>query len=420
MVTDVKDVRDGYKMTELGEIPVEWEVLTTGDLFENISNKGYPELPVLSVTQENGVVYRDSVGINIKYDKKSLKSYKLIDKGQFVISLRSFQGGIEYSNLKGISSPAYTVLSAKKKINNDFFRYFFKSFWFIERLKKSVVGIRDGKQISYSDFKVIKIPFPTLLQQQKIAETLCSVDETIETTDQLLEKTKELKKGLMQKLLTKGIGHTEFKKTELGEIPEEWEIETLSNVTDFITKGSTPTTYGFKWQESGVKFFKSDVVKEGEFVYGDFKFIDNEAHAHMARSKIIAGDLLITITGNIGRVAVVPKEIEEANINQHIAKITVINSGINPLFVYFWFNQEKIIRYYEQIKTGLAYPQISLKQVRETKIPIPSKDEQQRIVDILSSVDDQIKSYRIEKERLQELKKGLMQQLLTGKVRVSA
>jgi type I restriction enzyme S subunit len=150
-------VRDGYKMTELGLIPTEWEVLRAEELFKSISKKNFPEEKVLTVTQDRGTVLRDECGINIKTMSSGLNSFKLVEKGNFIISLRSFQGGLEYSSLRGIVSPAYTILESCRPIVDEFYKYFFKSDRFINILDSAVIGIRDGKQISYSIFKEFKI-----------------------------------------------------------------------------------------------------------------------------------------------------------------------------------------------------------------------------------------------------------------------
>ena len=115
------------------------------------------ELPVLSVTQDRGTILREDCGINMKYDKTALNKYKLVNKGDFIISLRSFQGGLEYSDLDGIVSPAYTVLCPLININNVFYKYYLKTYNFICSLNIAVEGIRDGKQISYNSFKTIKL-----------------------------------------------------------------------------------------------------------------------------------------------------------------------------------------------------------------------------------------------------------------------
>ncbi|MFJ7371418.1 restriction endonuclease subunit S [Lysinibacillus sp. NPDC098008] len=423
----MSEVREGYKMTELGEIPSEWEVKTTGELFENVSKKGFETLPVLSVTQDNGVVYRDDLDINIKYDKKSLKTYKLIESGQFVISLRSFQGGIEYSKITGISSPAYTILQPLEGVDTDYFRHLFKSFWFIDKLKGSIVGIRDGKQISYNDFKVIKLLLPTLKEQQKIASILSTVDEQIYETEQLIVKTKELKKGLMQQLLTKGIGHTEFKQTELGEIPADWQVKSIKEVFALISG------YAFK-----SKLFKSEpeqetlqVIKMGNVKQGKLDLTKNKAFISINdilepqnKYKLQNEDIVISLTGTVGKrdygnVAFIERD-NVLVVNQRVGCLRKDKEKIDSRY-YFYFLQTELFRMsFFEIGVGGTGNQsnVSLVDVGEVKIPFPNLKEQQKIAQILSTVDEQIEVYEEEKVKYEELKKGLMQQLLTGQIRV--
>ena len=180
-----------------------WQLLRFDNIFKEYCKKNCPDERLLSATQENGVIPRDMLNGKVMSPEGSLSGYKLIDTGDFVISLRSFQGGIEYSNYRGILSPAYTVLKSIMEINKDFYKYFFKSYRFIEKyLSISVIGIRDGKQISYSDLSSVKIPYPPIDEQQKIAEILNNCDEEIRLLDKKLEMLKQQKKGLMQKLLT--------------------------------------------------------------------------------------------------------------------------------------------------------------------------------------------------------------------------
>jgi len=135
----------------------------------------------------------------------SVENYKLIKKGDFAISLRSFQGGIEFSEYQGLISPAYTVLRPKIELNEDFYKFFLKSYVFIEKyLRLAVIGIRDGKQISIPDFMKIKIPSPTLQEQQQVAEILTIAQKEINLLKKLAEQYKTQKRGLMQKLLTGG------------------------------------------------------------------------------------------------------------------------------------------------------------------------------------------------------------------------
>ncbi|MDP2059460.1 MAG: restriction endonuclease subunit S, partial [Flavobacteriaceae bacterium] len=180
-----------------------WPHIKPKKIFDTITEKNFPDEELLSVTQDRGVIPRSMLEGRVMSPDGTTASYKLIKHGDFAISLRSFQGGIEYSNYQGIISPAYTVLRPKIELNSDFYRLFFKSYIFIEKyLNLAVIGIRDGKQISIPDFLSIKIPVPPLEEQKEIAETLSVCQQEIELLKQLADKYKNQKRGLMQKMLT--------------------------------------------------------------------------------------------------------------------------------------------------------------------------------------------------------------------------
>lgn len=180
-----------------------WKHYLAKELFGSVSSKGHPDEELLSVTQDRGVIPRTMLKGRVMSPAGSTAGYKLVEKGNFVISLRSFQGGLEYSDYQGIVSPAYTVLSSKKEIHSGFYRHFFKSYIFIEKyLSVAVIGIRDGKQISSTDFDTVKIPYPDMDEQIKIASQLDTARQEIDLLKELLEKYRSQKRGLMQKLLT--------------------------------------------------------------------------------------------------------------------------------------------------------------------------------------------------------------------------
>ena len=197
--------KNGAKVPELrfAGFADAWEERKSKEIFKAKVRKGEPNLPVLSVTQTSGVVYRGEVGIDIKYDVSTLKNYKVIEPNDFVISLRSFQGGFELSDKLGITSPAYTIFVPKypEEQNNLFWRIQFKRFQFIESLKTVTFGIRDGKSISFNEFGDLKIKFPSnILEQQKIGTFFKQVDNTIALHQRKLDLLKEQKKGFLQKM----------------------------------------------------------------------------------------------------------------------------------------------------------------------------------------------------------------------------
>ncbi len=181
----------------------EWKEFRAGRLFTSISDKKHDgEFEVLSATQERGVIPRSEVGIDIKYDKSSLSSYKKVTQGDFVISLRSFQGGIEFSNYTGLVSPAYTVLRGTEETNSVFFTEYFKTQTFINRLNSIIYGIRDGKQISYKEFSSLKIFLPSMLEQIAVGKVIGSIQAEISLYKEKLATLETQKRGLMQQLLT--------------------------------------------------------------------------------------------------------------------------------------------------------------------------------------------------------------------------
>lgn len=180
----------------------EWKKVKAGLIFKSVSIRSNKQEILLSATQEHGVIPRDMLESRVTMPTGDLSSFKLVDVGDFVISLRSFEGGIEYSQYRGVVSPAYTVLKKALDVDSAFYKAYFKSNDFIQRLSVAVIGIRDGKQISYSDFAYIKIPFPALQEQTAIANILSSCDEEIRLAQDKLAAMKEQKKGFMQVLLT--------------------------------------------------------------------------------------------------------------------------------------------------------------------------------------------------------------------------
>lgn len=205
-----------------------------GFLFDPITNRNHhADLPILAITQEYGAIPRDEIDYKVSVTEKSLKAYKIVEKGDFIISLRSFQGGIEYSMYDGICSPAYIILRKKTNIIDQYYKYYFKSYRFIQDLNKDLEGIRDGKMISYSQFSSILLPKPDKEEQQKIADCLSSIDDLISAEEKKLSLLNDYKKGWMQKLFP-----SEGKTVPEWRFPEfrdsgDWENTTIEKIADY-------------------------------------------------------------------------------------------------------------------------------------------------------------------------------------------
>lgn len=180
----------------------EWTFMPADGIFENRSERNANNEPILSAAQDRGIVLRSDLKRKIQAEQSNESNYKLVYPGDYVISLRSFQGGLEYSKLKGAVSPAYHIIQPRIKIDRDYYRHYFKSREFIERLSVAVIGIRDGKQIAFRDFSFLKLPYPPIGEQHAIANVLNVAEKEITLLTEQLETLREQKRGLMQSLLT--------------------------------------------------------------------------------------------------------------------------------------------------------------------------------------------------------------------------
>lgn len=186
---------------DFNKVYPDWEEKYGNEVFETISNKNHnSDLPILAITQEHGAIPRELIDFNISVTDKSIESYKVVEQGDFIISLRSFQGGIEYSNYHGICSPAYIILRPFVKIEDRFFKDYFKTETYIHSLNKKLEGIRDGKMISYKYFSEILLPLPSLAEQSKIANFLSKIDRKIELQQEQLDNTRIWKKSLLKNM----------------------------------------------------------------------------------------------------------------------------------------------------------------------------------------------------------------------------
>lgn len=192
----------GQKVPEirLAGFEGEWKQDQADKIFKPVSEKNRADLPVLSASQVDGMVFRGEIGIDIKYDEITLINYKVVRPNQFVIHLRSFQGGFALSKIEGITSPAYTIIDfiEKDKHNSEFWNCILTSTSFIKLLETVTYGIRDGKSISFKDFSSLKFMFPTPEEQIAIANFFSNLDTLISSYQDKITQLEILKKKLLQ------------------------------------------------------------------------------------------------------------------------------------------------------------------------------------------------------------------------------
>lgn len=359
-------------------------------LFESISNKNHnSDLPILAITQDQGAVPRDQIEYNVTVTDKSLSNYKVVEVGDFIISLRSFQGGIEYSHFKGICSPAYIILRKRKEcISELYYKYYFKTWKYIQSLNRNLEGIRDGKMISYSQFSSIKIPYPCLFkEQQKIADCLSSIDKLIDAESRKLKALEKYKKGFMKKLFP-----AEEKTLPEWRFPEfkdytEWNVDKLGNLCK-ITTG---------------KLDANAMVANGKYRFYTCakEFFQIDKYAFNTEALLISGN-----GANVGYI-----HYYKGKFNAY-QRTYVLDQFYEDIHYIQYYLERNLSRRINTEKNEGNTPYIVLKTLTDMDIFFP-KDlkEQQKIADCLSEVDTMIEEQSNKVEQLKAHKKGLMQGL---------
>lgn len=420
MVDVVKGAREGYKVTEFGSLPNEWDLVRLGITMNFINGRAFkPEdwgdngLPIIRIQNLNG-----SKDFNYYAGEYQDKYY--IKNGQLLFSWSGSRGtsfGPFIWNYKeGLLNQHIFKVEINSSLNKLYAFYALKNITInIEREAHGSAGLVHVTKKALEDFL---IPIPPLKEQQKIAEILSTVDEQIENTDKLIEKTKELKKGLMQQLLTKGIGHTEFKQTEIGKIPIDWGVKKIGEFAE-VEYGISESVSQNHDPNIGIPIITgANITLDGRLNTDKLVYIKPKSQE---RFKLKKGDLLFNWRSgsqqHIGKTTIFNLD-GEYTFASFILKIR-LGENFDNMFYFYLINYFKETGYFFKDMSMQVNFKLNAASFREIEFPIPEKSEQQKVAEILSSVDDQIESYELEKEKYTELKKGLMQQLLTGKIRVT-
>ena len=268
------------------EFAEEWENTDASIIFKTYFDKNHPDLPVLSASQEYGMIIREDVGFKVQHNKENEAGYKRVLPGQFVIHLRSFQGGFAHSDVEGITSPAYTIIEFRDKSQQDdiFWKYVLTSKVFIKRLETVTYGIRDGRSISFEDFSELGFNVPDIKEQRKIGKTLTVIDTLIRKLEQKLEKLRNIKQSLLNQMFVNVNRGGYAPLIRFNGYNNKWIMLTLNDISERITRKNTnnesslPLTvsaqYGLINQND---FFNSRIaskdvsgyylIKNGEFAY---------------------------------------------------------------------------------------------------------------------------------------------------------
>lgn len=402
-------LQDTYKDTKIGKIPKDWEVKKLDEVC----------LIIMGQSPSSSAYNEDAIGLPLVQGNADIKCRvttprifssqitKISKEGDVIMTVRAPVGAIAKSNIEcciGRGVCAYRV----KGIDNE---YLYQCLVAKENSWKRLEQGSTFTAVNSKDIKHFKIPFPPLPEQQKIADILSTVDEQISTTNKIIEKSKELKKGLMQKLFSEGIGHTEFKDTKIGRIPKDWEVVKLGDIGTVIDSlHQTP-----KFSDVGYPMVRVGDINKSKLNLKNCLTVPIDVFKAFTKNHLPTnGDILITRVGSFGKTILVENDSPFC-LGQNTAVITGLS---NERYVYYMLNSYPILKQIGILTNGSTQPSLSLKEIRNIKVAVGLNTEQQKIADILSEADAKIEKEQTQKVKLETLKKGLMQQLLTGKKRV--
>lgn len=287
----------------------------------------------------------------------------------------------------------------------------------VDELRR-LAGITAVSIVSKGKFERFCLPCPPIAEQRRIAAILSAVDNAIESTQAVIDQIQVVKKSMMAELLTRGLPgrHTRFKQTDIGDVPEDWDVMTLESATRTITVGHVgPTSDGYA--STGIAFLRTGNIKNGGLDLSDLKYITPAFHDRLGKSKIYPGDVLVSRVGNTGGAALVPPGFPAANC----ANIIVIRPGADtvPLYLRHYLNGPAAARQSAGLSAGSAQAVLNIGAIKKLLVARPSREEQDEICGLLSAVEErQIAEHTFERG-LTEVKAALMSALLTGELRVT-
>jgi len=334
------------------------------------------------------------------------KPIKVAKKGDILLSVRAPVGQVNIAPFDCCIGRGLAAIRPNKVQIDDIYL-----FYYLKRFGHRLENISSGstfKAIKKSDIENFKISLPPLPTQKKIAGILSTGDRAIQKVDEAIEKTQRLKKGVMHRLLTKGIGHTEFKDTEIGRIPKEWGVVRIKDIGRTIT-GKTPSTKNKSFWHNEILFITPFDIRESKYVSDTERKISNnwpEINRYLLPKNSIT---VVCIGSTIGKVAITSKE---SVTNQQINSV-ICGENITPNYLYYSLLLKT--NYIKSYSGVAAVPIINKSLFENLSIALPSIDEQNNIVNVLNLFDDRLEKLRIKKQKLQRIKQGLMNELLTGK-----
>mgnify|MGYP002527695108 CR=1 FL=1 len=350
-------------------------------MFKEYSEKNHTELSALTIIQGGGTVKREESDRNLMYDKSNLSNYKMVRKNDFIVHLRSFEGGLEKSLLDGIISPAYHTFHSDVADSRFYYPYFRSHEFIKHKLVPHVYGIRDGRSIDIAGMKTIEIPYTSIEEQRKIGDYLESLDHLITLHQRKCDEVKSLKKYMLQKMFPQN--EQKVPEIRFEGFTEAWEQRKLIEVCDYVDyRGKTPTK-----TENGIFLVTAKNVKDGFIDYETSKeYISENAYEEvMRRGKPEIGDVLITTEAPCGNVAQINKA--DIALAQRIIKYRGHIGVVDNTYLKYYLLSPEFQKILNAKSSGGTVQGIKGSILHQQKIIYPNYEEQKKIGQHMDSLD---------------------------------
>ncbi|KAF6552396.1 restriction endonuclease subunit S [Bacillus sp. EKM202B] len=431
-----KSFKREFANTDIGIIPDEWEVKQLQEIAKVTGGKRLPKgnslsqyntgHPYIRVSDmgEKGISLQSIMYVPLDI-VDAIKRYR-VKTGDLYISVAGTLGlvGEVPKELDGANLTENADKISEIHCDRKYLLWVLRSELIQKAIKKEQTSNAQPK-LALTRIKDFLIPIPPRAEQSKIAEILSVVNEAIGKTEAIIEQTEKVKKGLMQQLLTKGIGHTKFKKTKVGEIPREWEVKTFNDllregyiidIQDGNHGNSHPKANDYVTR--GIPFIMANNLVNGTLDLVNCKFLKKEQTDKLRIGFSIEGDVLLTHKGTIGKAAIVPRVESYVMLTPQVTYYRVDGSRLSNKFLKYFFEGEYFQNRLEKLSAQSTRSYIGITNQKNLLMAMPTLEEQEQIVRNLEVFDEKLGNEVAKLEQFQILKKGLMQSLLTGKIRV--
>ncbi|MFH7882670.1 MAG: restriction endonuclease subunit S [Candidatus Aenigmatarchaeota archaeon] len=385
-------------------------------------------LPVFTVSHIYGLIPYQNIFYK-RIHSIDTSNYKIVRKFDFAFGLPTkdtLPFGLLEQEEAVLVSPAYIVFSIKDrdKLYPKFLSYLFKTNQYkriIIEKAKSQGATRHGLPLKFNHLSTLEIPLPPLPIQKKVVSILDTIQEAINIQNKIIETTKELKKSMMADLFKYG-GPSfrkgrKLKKTEIGEIPEDWEVVRLREIAYIKGGKRLPKGHVFSKEKTGYPYIRVIDFKNGGIDSANLQYLKKEDYELLKNYSISKNDIYISIAGTVGLVGIIPEELDGAVLTENAAKLVIKNSTkFNKLFLVKFLTSDKGQNQIKSLTSKSTQPKLGLYRIAQIKIPLPPLPEQREIAEILQTIDQKIEIEQKKKELYEELFKTMLNKIFTGEI----